>query len=83
VELSGDTWHGAGLEARSTNGGVHVSVPSNYSAHLVAGTVNGGAHVNLPHTSNAWTSRNHVEADLGHGGPTLRMQTTNGGITVD
>lgn len=83
VELAGDTWHGAGLEARSTNGGVHVTLPSNYSAHLIAGTVNGGTHVNLPMTSNNWHSRNHIDADLGHGGPTLRMETTNGGITVN
>ena len=42
ADLMGDHWDGRGLELSSTNGGVHLNVPQNYSAHLESSTVNGG-----------------------------------------
>jgi hypothetical protein len=83
VALEGDTWHGAGLVAKSVNGGVHITVPANYSAHLIASTVNGGAHIGLPFSGDTTHSRTHFDGNLGHGGPTLRVETSNGGISVD
>src|SRR5215216_4981927 len=41
IELSGDRWEGESLDVSTTNGGVIMSVPENYSAHLETGTVNG------------------------------------------
>ena len=34
IELSGDRWDGESLDVSTTNGGVIMSVPENYSAHL-------------------------------------------------
>jgi hypothetical protein len=72
-----------GLVAKSVNGGVHITVPANYSAHLIASTVNGGAHIGLPFSGDTTHSRTHFDGNLGHGGPTLRVETSNGGISVD
>ena len=42
VKLSGNRWEGEGLDVQTTNGGVQLAIPENYSAHLETGTVNGG-----------------------------------------
>ena len=83
ISLAGDSWHGAGLVAKSTNGGVHVTMPANYSAHLIAGTVNGGTEVHLPMTSNVINSRRHIDGQIGQGGPTVQLETVNGGVSID
>jgi DUF4097 and DUF4098 domain-containing protein YvlB len=83
ISLTGDSWHGAGLVAKSTNGGVHMTVPENYSAHLIAGTVNGGTSVHLPMTANVMNSRRHIDGQIGHGGPTVQVETVNGGVSID
>lgn len=83
ITLAGDSWHGAGLVAKSTNGGVHVTMPANYSAHLIAGTVNGGTDVRLPMTASVINSRRHIDGQIGHGGPTVQVETINGGVSID
>ena len=42
IDLAGAGWDGGGMDVRTTNGGVTLSIPENYSAHLETGTVNGG-----------------------------------------
>jgi hypothetical protein len=42
VELGGDRWDGEALDVNTTNGGVVMSIPDNYSAKLETGTTNGG-----------------------------------------
>jgi hypothetical protein len=83
ISLAGDSWHGAGLVAKSTNGGVHMTMPANYSAHLIAGTVNGGTDVRLAMTTNVINSRRHIDGQIGHGGPTVQVETVNGGVSID
>src|SRR5438270_527620 len=81
IELAGSTWQGQGLDAKTTNGGVHVAMPANYSAHLEASTVNGGMHLELPGTSQR--PKNHqLSTDLGSGGAVLRVVTANGGVHI-
>jgi hypothetical protein len=81
VKLDGNEWHGAGLEARATNGGVHVKAPDNYSAHLVAETVNGGIFVGFPITIQG-KIRHQIDTNIGQGGPTIHVQTVNGGVSI-
>jgi hypothetical protein len=80
--LDGPTWQGTGLSAETTNGGVSVSAPANYSAHLVASTTNGGTHINLPGVDQSGHHRN-IDTNLGNGGPTVSFETTNGGISIN
>ncbi len=81
VELSGDRWRGSGLDVRTTNGGVHLVVPTNYSARLETGTVNGGMDINFPITVQGNIGR-RLTTQLGTGGATIRAMTTNGGVTI-
>ncbi len=82
VELTGDGWEGAGLNVETTNGGVKVRVPDGYNARLETGTVNGGLEVDFPLTLQGKIGRK-IEVDLGAGGKTLRVMTTNGGVRID
>ncbi len=81
VALAGDRWQGAGLHAETTNGGVDLRIPDHYSAHLETGTVNGGISVGFPVTVQG-EIKNHLNTDLGSGGPTVHVETVNGGISI-
>ena len=81
VELAGDRWDGETLDVRTTNGGIVISVPENYSAHLETGTVNGGLSIDFPVTVQGKISR-ELAVNLGSGGPTVRAMTTNGGVRI-
>ena len=81
VELSGDRWDGEALDVKTTNGGVSISIPENYSAHLETGTVNGHLKVDFPVTVQGNITR-ELAVNLGSGGPTIRAMTTNGGVKI-
>jgi hypothetical protein len=84
VSLSGSEWEGEGLDVRSTNGGVHLEIPADYNARLETSTVNGGVHSDLPLAGrHRRGSGGRIETDLGRGGATLRLVTTNGGLHVE
>jgi hypothetical protein len=81
VELTGDTWRGTGLDVRTTNGGIEVAIPEQYSARLETGTVNGGMNFGFPVTVQGRLDR-RLTTQLGNGGPLVRITTTNGGVTL-
>lgn len=83
VELTGARWEGEGLDAETVNGPVTVAIPESYSAELETGTVNGPMRTEFPLTV---TLHGHVArrvtAKLGSGGPSVRVVTTNGPMTI-
>lgn len=81
VELDGTTWNGTGLDATTSNGSIRVDVPSNYNAQLIAGTSNGSMEVDVPVQVTGRISR-RIETTLGKGGPTLRVQSSNGSVNI-
>ena len=81
AQLGGDRWRGSGLDLRTSNGGVHLVIPSNYSAVLETGTVNGGLDIGFPVTIQGAIGR-QFSAQLGGGGATIRAVTTNGGVSI-
>ncbi len=81
VELDGARWDGETLDVKTTNGGIVMSVPENYSAHLETGTVNGHLSVDFPVTVQGRITR-ELAVNLGSGGPTVRATTTNGGVKI-
>jgi hypothetical protein len=81
VDLEGVTWQGAGLDVQTSNGGVHLAIPAQYSAHLETSTVNGSLRIDFPVTVQGMIGRS-LSTDLGGGGPTLRVQTSNGGVKI-
>jgi DUF4097 and DUF4098 domain-containing protein YvlB len=81
VELSGDRWNGESLDVETTNGGIVMSVPENYSAHLETRTVNGSLDIDFPVTVPGRITK-ELTVDLGSGGATVRAVTTNGGVKI-
>jgi len=79
--LANDHWEGDQCDISTTNGGVTILVPANYSAHLETGTVNGGIALGFPVTVQG-EIRKQISVDLGAGGKLVRATTTNGGISV-
>ncbi len=83
AKLDGPGWQGSGLSASTTNGGINVSAPANYSAHLVADTTNGGTSVSLAGADQSGVHRRSIDTKLGSGGATISFETTNGGISIN
>jgi DUF4097 and DUF4098 domain-containing protein YvlB len=81
AELHGDRWTGTGLDLRTSNGGVRLIIPSNYSARLETGTVNGGMNVDFPITIQG-SLGHRFSTQLGAGGAMIRAMTTNGGVSI-
>ena len=85
VELAGARWDGEMLNVTTTNGGVNIAMPDNYSAHLETATTNGNVSsdfaLNVPLTDRGRMPK-EINVDLGSGGPTIRAVTTNGGVRV-
>ena len=85
VELAGPSWEGEMLNVTTTNGGVNLVMPANYSAHIETSTVNGNVNsefpLNVPMTERGRLPK-EISVDLGSGGPTIRATTTNGGVHV-
>jgi hypothetical protein len=82
VRLAGTRWEGAGLDAETENGGVHLVIPERYSARLETGTVNGGIKTDFPITVSGRISR-RLSLTLGSGGAPVRATTTNGGVSIE
>ena len=81
IQLSGDRWEGETLDVSTTNGGVVMSIPENYSAQLETGTVNGSVSVDFPVTVQGRISK-QIALNLGSGGAKVKAMTTNGGVTL-
>lgn len=81
VDLDGSTWEGQGLNVETTNGGVKVSMPEGYSAHLEAHTNHGGLNIDFPIMVQGRLGRS-ISTDIGGGGPTLSVRTSNGGVKI-
>jgi hypothetical protein len=92
VKLAGSSWRGAGLDVVTTNGGVNILMPENYSAHVETGTVNGGFNSDIAglqvareeHGDNQYyrPRKSRISTDLNGGGAPVRVITTNGGVRI-
>ena len=83
VTLKGSKWDGSGLDAETENGPVELTLPANYGAHLETGTVNGPMSIDFPITVQGRIDTKRLSMDIGSGGPTVHVTTTNGPVTVD
>lgn len=81
LTLTGETWDGAGVDVRTTNGSVAIAVPDGYAAHLETGTTNGAMRFDFPVMVQGRLNK-RVAVDLDGGGPPIKVTTTNGGVTV-
>jgi DUF4097 and DUF4098 domain-containing protein YvlB len=81
IDLAGDRWDGTKLDARTTNGGVNVTMSEHYSAHLETATVNGNMRIDMPMTVHGEIGH-RLSTDLGSGGAMVHFETMNGGINI-
>jgi hypothetical protein len=81
VQLTGRRAAEGGIDLRTTNGNVRLTLPEGYPGNLEARTVNGGIQSQIPLTVEGRIGRN-VSAQIGGGGPPIRLRTTNGGISI-
>lgn len=84
VDLVGASWRGGGLDAETTNGGVNVALPANFSAKVQMRTQNGGLHTDFPVTFQGDLQQRNKSLDfnVGSGGAPIRIVTQNGGVTL-
>ena len=83
VNLGGDRWDGDGIDVQTSNGGVTLAVPEGYNAQLETRTVNGGFRSDIPLTiQGELSTRRGISTQLGSGGPTVSVRTTNGGVKI-
>lgn len=69
------------VDLETTNGGIQVMVPDGVGAEINAMTTNGGIDFEFPVQVQGRIRRN-LTATIGGGGPTYRVKTTNGGISI-
>ena len=81
VDLEGTGWDGNGLDLQTTNGGVRLMIPAQYNAHLETGTTNGSVKIDFPVMVQGTRTRS-FSTDLGSGGATVRVRTSNGGVRI-
>jgi DUF4097 and DUF4098 domain-containing protein YvlB len=87
VELTGRTWDGGQLDARTSNGGVTIAIPENYSAHIQTETVNGAIDSDFPLPVNVINANGRrrprsVDFSVGSGGPLIHVTTKNGAVKL-
>lgn len=81
IALSGDEWDGQGMDVETTNGGVTIDIPNDYSAQLESGTVNGSIRIDFPIMVQGEIGK-RLKTELGEGGRLIRAYTTNGGVRI-
>lgn len=82
IRLTGSRWEGETLDVETTNGGISLMIPDNYSARLETGTVNGSLNVSYPLTLQGRINTRRLSVNLGSGGALVRVVTTNGGVVI-
>ena len=71
-----------GVKLGCTNGGIKMKVPGDGRATISASITNGGIEVNGLELESSQSTRRRLEARLNGGGPPIRIEGTNGGITI-
>jgi len=82
VTLSTHGWNGSKVDLHTTNGGIKIDVPHDFSAQVDVSTTNGGIDIDSPMRIEH-RSRNSLRGRIGDGdGVILRARTTNGGVHI-
>lgn len=70
------------IAMRTTNGSVHAALPSDLAGRLELSTVNGDIRSDFPLPATEGHGRRTIETALGTNPRTIRLRTTNGGISL-
>jgi DUF4097 and DUF4098 domain-containing protein YvlB len=83
MEAEFDRLGSSSLELTSVNGTLELTLPSDANAEIEASTVNGGIHndLGIHVVHHRWVGHD-MHAELGSGGPRIRLSNVNGRIEV-
>lgn len=70
------------IRVSSSNSGITLHLPQSTNARLVASTSNSSISTEFDVKTQGSLSKHHLEGDIGAGGPTIQLSTSNGGIRV-
>jgi hypothetical protein len=73
----------AGIKLGCTNGGIRLRIPSNAKATISASVTNGGIDAGGLPIEATHSSRRSLEGRLNGGGAPIRLEGTNGGISIN
>ncbi len=82
VEVELTTVAKGGVKLGCTNGGIKLRLPADAAATISASVANGGIDADGLQLEKTESSRRNLEARLNGGGPSIRIQGTNGGIRI-
>jgi DUF4097 and DUF4098 domain-containing protein YvlB len=82
VDVTSATAPGSDWELTTGDGGIHVALPAGFNAQIDAHTGDGGIDANAWGLRATGEDRNDLQGAIGSGGPTLRLRTGDGGITL-
>jgi hypothetical protein len=71
-----------GAKLACTNGGIKLRLPADAKASISASITNGGIDASGLSLDKTESSRRRLEGRLNGGGPNIRLEGTNGGITI-
>ena len=71
-----------GLEFKTVNGGIDLSLPAGLSAEVEAETLNGDIQTDFPLTVTGRFSKRRLSGTIGGGGRELRLKTVNGSVHI-
>jgi DUF4097 and DUF4098 domain-containing protein YvlB len=80
--LGGSGWQGRQLELETKNGPVNIAIPSDLSAHIQAQAVRGPIQSDLGGFVDGNRRSGRVDLNLGVGGASFKVTTTNGPIRL-
>jgi hypothetical protein len=82
VSLAFAKLHEGGVSCSTTNGAVEVLLPTDVKANVTADVTNGEIETGGLELTVIKHTRRHLEATVGGGGPQVRVETTNGSVSV-
>ncbi len=83
LDFADDGWSGSEVIAHTRNGGINAKFPRQFNGTVEASTRNGGIQSDFGDTkADRLGLRSTLRAQLGSGGPMVRLETTNGGLKL-
>jgi len=71
-----------GIEFKTVNGSIELSLPAALSADVEVKTLNGEISSDFPLTVRGTFSRRHMSGTIGGGGRSLQLETVNGSVQI-
>jgi hypothetical protein len=70
------------VQLSTVNGSVTAGLPARINAKIDASTVNGRVESSFPITITGKVSKTHLRGTIGTGGPTVKLNTVNGSVSL-